>query len=279
MRSSMFKAGSPKNVSPPSPSSVNSPRCMAPMLALETRPYSVLNSAACSPTYWSMERRSFMSSSSKPLSSAILNVMVSAPDWVSLRFKSLLRRSGPISDIVVRTGCPCSPYISQNVTGNASGEWSVIFSNFTRSSTFALPPPSRHMPERSPFTSAINTGTPSRLNCSARVWSVTVFPVPVAPAIRPCLLAIPESMPISLSAFAITISVPVFAITPPLNTSCYYQSADSHWTLDPASVLETWSTCGNSSLISSTCDIIKICRYISLRYSRAFIISRRLSRS
>jgi hypothetical protein len=45
------------------------------------------------------------------------------------------------------------------------------------------------MPVRSPFTSAMNTGTPILLKFSARVCSVMVLPVPVAPVIRPWRLA------------------------------------------------------------------------------------------
>ena len=40
-------------------------------------------------------------------------------------------------------------------------------------------------PATSPFTSAMNTGTPIREKPSARVIRVTVLPVPVAPATRP----------------------------------------------------------------------------------------------
>ena len=47
------------------------------------------------------------------------------------------------------------------------------------------------MPERSPFTSARKTGTPMRESLSASTRSVTVFPVPVAPATRPWRFAIP----------------------------------------------------------------------------------------
>jgi hypothetical protein len=38
--------------------------------------------------------------------------------------------------------------------------------------------------------SAANTGTPIEENASASTWSVTVLPVPVAPATRPWRLAI-----------------------------------------------------------------------------------------
>ena len=46
--------------------------------------------------------------------------------------------------------------------------------------------PGSAIPETSPFTSAANTATPAAESCSAITCSVLVFPVPVAPAIRPC---------------------------------------------------------------------------------------------
>ena len=53
------------------------------------------------------------------------------------------------------------------------------------------------MPLRSPFMSAMKQGTPAWQNDSAITCSDTVFPVPVAPAIRPWRLAI---FPMILSA-------------------------------------------------------------------------------
>ena len=50
--------------------------------------------------------------------------------------------------------------------------------------------PACEIPERSPFTSARKTGTPSSLNASASLRNVTVYPVPVAPAIKPWRFAI-----------------------------------------------------------------------------------------
>ena len=41
--------------------------------------------------------------------------------------------------------------------------------------------------------SARNTGTPMSLKDSASTFNVTVFPVPVAPAMRPWRLAMPGS--------------------------------------------------------------------------------------
>jgi hypothetical protein len=48
------------------------------------------------------------------------------PSWVS--FSSSIRdsRSGPSSEMVARTGCPCSPNTSQNVAGEAAKAESLI---------------------------------------------------------------------------------------------------------------------------------------------------------
>jgi len=93
-----------------------------------------------------------------------------------------------MSETVARTGWPATPNTSQNTTGQASC-FSSSLRFLARSATLALPPPGFAMPERSPLTSAMNTGTPIRENPWARVCSVTVLPVPVAPAIRPWRLA------------------------------------------------------------------------------------------
>lgn len=61
---------------------------------------------------------------------------------------------------------------------------------FTLLFTFSFSVPGLHMPARSPFTSARKTGTPQSLKDSASTFKVTVFPVPVAPAIIPCRFAI-----------------------------------------------------------------------------------------
>jgi hypothetical protein len=45
------------------------------------------------------------------------------------------------------------------------------------------------IPVKSPLTSAMKTGTPIREKLSARLCSVTVLPVPVAPVMRPCRFA------------------------------------------------------------------------------------------
>ena len=146
-------------------------------------------SAALSATNLRMERRSSRSSSRRPLSSATRKATVSTASWMSLRLSMRASSSGPTSDAVVRTGWPCSPNTSQNIAGEPSNGQGERPSCATRSSTLALPPPGWVMPERSPLMSAAKTGTPARLNASASTCRVTVLPVPVAPATRPCRLA------------------------------------------------------------------------------------------
>src|SRR6185437_13331423 len=58
-----------------------------------------------------------------------------------------------------------------------------------RSTNASLASPAAAMPDRSPFTSAAKTGTPAFDRPSASTCSVTVLPVPVAPATRPWRLA------------------------------------------------------------------------------------------
>ena len=57
------------------------------------------------------------------------------------------------------------------------------------------------MPVRSPFTSAMKTGTPILQKCSASACRVTVLPVPVAPVTSPWRLAMPGSRLQSVCAF------------------------------------------------------------------------------
>src|SRR5262249_50787369 len=69
-----------------------------------------------------------------------------------------------------------------------------------RSFSFGVSDPAAATPERSPLTSARNTGTPIREKLSASTWSVTVLPVPVAPVMRPWRLASPGRNTMSLPA-------------------------------------------------------------------------------
>ena len=94
------------------------------------------------------------------------------------------------------------PKTSQNATGQPPKVKPSSCNCWMRSLIFGLSPPAWLRPDRSPFTSAMNTGTPIALNCSASTCSVTVLPVPVAPAMRPWRLAICGSRKISAPALA-----------------------------------------------------------------------------
>ena len=192
--SSRLSIGSPKNLSPPWPSSVSKQRWMAPTLAALTLPYCVVNCLAFSPTKVSMLRKSFKSSSSRPLSSAILNTRLSTPVCVSFKSSMRASNSGPMSLMVARTGWPISPNTSHSVTGQATGSGVGRPRSFSTSAILPLMLPGWLMPVRSPLTSLMNTGTPIWLNDSASFCSVTVLPVPVAPVIRPWRLASPGRM-------------------------------------------------------------------------------------
>ena len=172
---------------------------MAPIEAVEMLPYSVVKVFAFSPTYWTMARRSLRSSSSMPLSSAILNTSVNTPVWVSLRLSRRAIRSGPMSEMVARTGWPCSPNTSQNTTVLARGVYSSMPIAARRCISLSDLLPAAPMPERSPLMSATNTGTPMLAKDSASFCRVTVLPVPVAPVMRPWRLASRGSRQMSLN--------------------------------------------------------------------------------
>ena len=82
---------------------------MAPIEAVLIRPWLAEISLRSSLAKASRARRSSISSSSQPLSSASLNTMSSTPDWVSLSSSMRASRVGPTSEIVVRTGWPSLP--------------------------------------------------------------------------------------------------------------------------------------------------------------------------
>ena len=158
---------------------------MAPIDAVDTLPYAVVNWRALSPTNCSIARRSFKSRSSSPLSSAILKTRASTPCWVAFKPNKRASSSGPRSEIVARTGNPRRPSTSQNTVGFALHDGSPSPVDFRRSRNFGVADPAADRPERSPLTSARNTGTPSREKLSASTCNVTVLPVPVAPVTRP----------------------------------------------------------------------------------------------
>ena len=199
IRSLISSIGSPKKRSPPWDSICSRPRWMAPTLAALILPYVVVNCLPLSPTYCSRARRSFMSSSSKPLSSAMRNTMLSTPVCVSFRSSMRASSKGPMSLMVARTGWPCSPKTSHSVAGQAMGEGRSMPRSLSMPAI--LPPmlPGWLMPVRSPLTSDRNTGTPICENDSASFCRVTVLPVPVAPVISPWRLARPGRMEQAIS--------------------------------------------------------------------------------
>ena len=110
--------------------------------------------------------------------------------------------SGPMSETVARTGCPCSPYTSQKTTGKPANAGASTPISFRRSSSFGDVAPGWLRPARSPLTSAMKTGTPSADSRSAMTCSVTVLPVPVAPVMRPWRLASAGSRKHSMSPWS-----------------------------------------------------------------------------
>src|SRR5262249_51706525 len=130
-----------------------------------------------------------MSSSNSPWSSAILKTSASTPCCVGFRLNRRPSSSGPRSEIVARSGKPCLPKTSQKTTGSALHSGSAMPVRCSRSFNLGDDDPAAATPDKSPFTSAMNTGTPILEKWSASIWSVTVLPVPVAPVIRPWRLA------------------------------------------------------------------------------------------
>ena len=147
-----------------------------------------------------------MSMSKSCFSSATLNAMFRIPSCVSLSPSRRDNKIGPISEMVVRTGTPFAPNISKSSTGYARGSKSSGCSFAARSSIFSLNSPGSAMLARSPLTSARNTGIPALLNFSAITFKVTVFPVPVAPAIKPCRFNLSKWMMAGFSPCPITSS-------------------------------------------------------------------------
>ena len=154
-------------------------------MAVDIPPYSRSSGLPSSPARnESTARRSARSSSPNPWSSATLNTSVSTLVWVSLSSSTLASKRGPNELTAARSGTPCWPVRLTNSTGAARGSHADCTAA-SLESIAGVRTPGAAIPERSPFTSAAKTGTPWAESCSARSCSVLVFPVPVAPAIRP----------------------------------------------------------------------------------------------
>jgi len=103
-----------------------------------------------------------------------------------------------MSEMVARTGWPAAPNTSQNTVVQAWGCQSSTPRAASRSLSLGESLPGAPRPDRSPFTSAMNTGTPMLAKRSASTCRVMVLPVPVAPVIRPWRLARAGSRAISV---------------------------------------------------------------------------------
>ena len=130
--------------------------------------------------------------------------------WVALSPNTFDSRMGPKLEMVARTGTPMPDVPSvRNSTGYAVGvQLSPV--SFARCAVLSLATPGRDSPDKSPLTSAIMTGTPAVLSCSAITCSDFVFPVPAAPATRPWRLTVARGMRICAvgSATPSTTTVP-----------------------------------------------------------------------
>ena len=125
-----------------------------------------------------------------PRSSATRNTTLSTPSCTSVSPSSRASSTGPMSDTVTRTGMPGPPSMSHWRTGQPAGAQPGAPSAAARAASLPLASSAAWaMPVTSPFTSAMNTGTPAWENPSAITLSVTVLPVPDAPAMSPWRLA------------------------------------------------------------------------------------------
>ncbi|PQM47708.1 hypothetical protein C1Y40_02079 [Mycobacterium talmoniae] len=191
---------------------------MTPAVAADTPPID-LSSALPSSLVRRLitERRSFRSSSGSPCWSAQWKISPSVDSWVALSPSTFDNSTGPKLEMVARTGTPIPPVPrDRNSTGKPVGAQSSPVS-LARSVVLSLPSPGRAKPDRSPLTSAISTGTPAADSCSAITCRVLVFPVPVAPATRPCRLMVASGMRICAlgSTVPSTTTVPSSRAWPP----------------------------------------------------------------
>ena len=102
------KAGSPKNSFPPASSKATTERIRAFKLWVGRFPKEALYSLLFSATYCNTERRSLVSISKSPSSSAIRKTTRKISLCTSVQFSTRLKSNGPISEIVQRRGIPSS---------------------------------------------------------------------------------------------------------------------------------------------------------------------------
>ncbi len=147
----------------PARSSASSPRWIAPIDAADTLPYSVVNSFAFSPTYCSIARRSFRSSSSRPCSSAILNTSVQHARLGLVQIQHPRQQQRPhVRDRRAHRMALLAEDVPERDRAAAGTRHPRCRASRAAPSASAFRLPGCARPERSPFTSAMNTGTPMR---------------------------------------------------------------------------------------------------------------------
>ena len=90
------------------------------MVAFETLPYRVLISSACSRDV-GQQRAQILQVEQQQIPARLVGDAEGDVEHAFLHLVEVHQRessSGPISEMVARTGWPCSPNTSQNITGN-----------------------------------------------------------------------------------------------------------------------------------------------------------------
>ncbi|CPU29395.1 Uncharacterised protein [Mycobacteroides abscessus] len=161
-------SGSPKNVSPPSASRLISARRITPAVAADTPPRFFRSALPSSLVRYVMTaRRSFRSCSGSCCWSAQWKINPSVDSWVALSPSTFDSKIGPKLRMVARTGTPIPLVPSDtNSVGKPVGTQSSPVS-LARAAVLSPASPGWEMPDRSPLTSAMTTGTPAALSCSA----------------------------------------------------------------------------------------------------------------
>ena len=183
-------AGSPKKPSPPCCSSVRSWRWMVPTVALLTLPYCVVSVAGVLGDPLQQRLQVLEVEQQQALLVGDLKTMLSTPSCVSLSSQQARQQQRPdLGDRRADRMALLAEQVPEDRREGAAGI-AVDAELLARARAPAdCCAPAWPMPDRSPFTSAMKTGTPSAEKPSAMVCRVTVLPVPVAPAIRPWRLA------------------------------------------------------------------------------------------
>ena len=143
----------------------------------------------------------------RPLSSQYLKTIDMMLVCVSFSPKILLKSTGPNSVTVALSFTPFSAERDISSTGKACGWYgSLVFSYLSWIRLFISPVAA--IPERSPLISITKEATPWWESCSTKACSVLVLPVPVAPAMRPCLLIVRRGMFTSTSGMTSPSKIP-----------------------------------------------------------------------